>query len=146
MKYWDSSALVPVLAPEETSETATALLRDDPDVFTWWGTPIECVSALARREREGNLSGDVMRTALERLNELEEGWGEVEPSPRVRHAACRVLRVHPLRAADSLQLAAALVLAGGGEERLEFVCADARLADAAEREGLSVIRLGSDAR
>ena len=39
--------------------------------------------------------------------ELSSGWHEVVPSSRVRSAAERLLRVHPLRAADSLQLAAA---------------------------------------
>lgn len=141
MKFWDSSALVPLLVSEANSPVALTLLESDPDVFAWWGTPVECISALARRERDGALSMDAMRTALERLGELEAAWGEVEPSTRIRAAAGRVLRTHPLRAADSLQLAAALMLSDERRNRLEFVCADAKLSDAAEREGLLVTRL-----
>jgi hypothetical protein len=47
----------------------------------------------------------------------------------------RLLRVHPLRAADSLQLAAAVVASEGDPGELPFVCLDEKLAQAASREG-----------
>jgi hypothetical protein len=47
--------------------------------------------------------------------------------------------MHPLRAADSLQLAAALVAADHDPTTLELVCLDARLATADRREGFRVI-------
>jgi len=50
-----------------------------------------------------------------------------------------LLRIHPLRAADSLQLAAALTVAEQEPSSLSFVCLDQRLAEAAIREGLPTI-------
>ena len=57
----------------------------------------------------------------------------------VRSRAVALLARHPLRAADALQLASALVLAEGDPSSLEFVCLDNNLADAAEREGFTVL-------
>lgn len=55
-------------------------------------------------------------------------------------AAARLLRVHPLCAADALQLAAARMAAEDRPETLPFVTLDDRLALAAQREGFEVIR------
>ena len=68
-------------------------------------------SAIARLEREGALEAAAVAAAFARLKRLGEGWHEVEPSDGVREAAVRFLRVHQLRAADALQLAAAFVAA-----------------------------------
>lgn len=112
-----------------------ALLKDDAVMLVWWGTPVECTSAIARREREGALSLSSAAQALARLKRLAEGWEEILPENTIRMTAQRLLRVHPLRAADSLQLAAAVVVAEHQPGTLEFVCLDQRLSDAAEREG-----------
>lgn len=48
------------------------------------------------------------------------------------------MRLHPLRAADALQLAAALVLSDFEPRTLPFVTLDDRLASAARREGFEV--------
>lgn len=138
MKYWDSSAIVPLLV----SEPATRFLRDlykrDALMLAWWGTDVECVSALARLEREGNLDAKAMNVALKRLQVLRRGWQEVQPVEAVREAARRLLRLHNLRAADSLQIAAALVVSAHRPSTLDFVCLDERLAAVAQREGFNV--------
>lgn len=69
---------------------------------------------------------------------LAEGWHEILPSDAVRGTAERLLRAHPLRAADSLQLAAALIAADHDPTTLELVCLDTRLTVAARREGFKV--------
>jgi len=140
VRYWDTSALVPLLVGEGTSEIAIALLGADPDVVTWWGTAVECASALARLEREGSITTSDLRRASERLDALELAWAEVQPSDQLRAVATRLLRVHVLRAADVLQLAAALTAAEQQPASLEIVTFDERLALAAEREGLRVVR------
>jgi uncharacterized protein len=100
---------------------------------------IECVSALARLEREGSLRAQQVNVALERLHGLLDTFDEVQPTERVRTTALRLLRSHRLRAADSLQLAAAIEARGEPPGRLPFVCLDERLAEAAFREGLDVL-------
>ena len=53
----------------------------------------------------------------------------------VRNRAIRLLRVHPLRAADAFQLAAALVAFRAQPQDAIFLTGDERLRLAAEREG-----------
>ncbi len=139
MRFWDSSALVPLLLDEPTSPLMVAEYIRDPEVIARWGTGIECVSALARAEREGRLATTAMADAIERLEALELAWAEVQPTDQLRELAVRLLRVHALRASDALQLAAALVAAEGHPGSLTVVSLDERLALAAEREGLRVV-------
>jgi predicted nucleic acid-binding protein len=139
MKFWDSSALLPLLVTEESSDRMEVVLRGDPAVVTWWGTPVECASALARLERDGALGSDNVRDALERLRQAAVGWVEVPANRDVRDQAIRLLRVHSLRAGDALQLAAAIVAADFQATAFEFVTLDVRQAEAAEREGFRVV-------
>ncbi|MGH8264611.1 MAG: type II toxin-antitoxin system VapC family toxin [Steroidobacteraceae bacterium] len=139
MKFWDASAIIPLLADEPTRERLLELLEADPQMLAWWGTPVEIASALARREREKLLTADEVEAALASARQLAESWHEIVPSAAVRRTAERLLRAHALRAADSLQLAAALSAADHDPATLEFVCLDARLAAAARREGFTVL-------
>lgn len=140
MRFWDSSALVPLLVEEPGSAGRLQELKADPAVLVWWCTPVECESALQRRLREGALDAEGARLARENLMRLAAAWREVPASAFVRTLAVRLLRTHPLRAADALQLAAALSLVQGRVADLVFLTADLRLAEAAEIEGLGVGR------
>ena len=139
MKFWDASAVVPLLLAEPVSSGCRALFKEDPHLLVWWGTELECVSAISRREREGVVKVSTSNRALERLDALRRRWDEVQPVVQVREQARRLVRVHPLRAADSLQLAAAVIAAEGHPSSLPFVALDRRLADAAAREGFPVV-------
>ena len=139
MRFWDASAIVPLLVSEPASRTVLGLAERDPEMLVWWGTPVECVSAVARREREGALSPADVSEAVRRLRGIAAAWQEVLPADSVRVSAQRLLRVHPLRAADSLQLAAALLACEQDPPSLELVCLDDRLAEAAGREGFPVV-------
>lgn len=135
MKFWDASAIVPLLVDEPPRESLLDLLEGDPLVLVWWGTPLECTSAVARREREQSLTMAEAAKAIERMRALVGEWQEVLPSEPVRTMAQRLLRVHPLRAADSLQLAAAIIASEQDPTSLDFVSLDERLNAAAGREG-----------
>lgn len=139
MRFWESSAVVPLLVAERDSDATLALLERDPGMVVWWGTTIECVSAIARREREGALKGRAASAAIARLDAVAASWEEVVPTEPLRSAARRLLRVHALRAADALQLAAAIVAAEHEPRSLEFACLDERLNAAANREGFRVV-------
>jgi hypothetical protein len=138
MTFWDSSAVVPLLVTEPATPAREAQLRADPAMLAWWGTPVECASALQRLVREGALKPADAEAARRRLRVLENNWIEVEPSQTVRQQAERLLRLHPLRAADALQLAAALVACQHEPATLPFLSADERLAEAARKEGFAV--------
>jgi len=139
VRFWDASAVMPLIAAEPGRERMMDRLEEGSQMLAWWGTPIEVVCALARREREGQLNADDVTSALAALRHLAGAWHEIVPSDSVRRTAERLLRVHPLRAADSLQLAAAITAADYDPSTLEFVCLDERLNAAARREGFVVI-------
>jgi predicted nucleic acid-binding protein len=115
------------------------LARADEDLVVWWATRIECHSAISRRRREGVLSGEAERHVQSILDALAGEWSEVQPSEKVRQRAERLIRVHPLRAADALQLSSALVWANESTADLGFVCLDGNLREAAFKEGFSVL-------
>lgn len=140
MNFWDSSAILPLLVEEASTPPALTYYADNPGIVAWWGTPVECASALARLEREARLDSAGVTQALGQLNTLQAAWNEVQPLDGVRQIAQRLLRVHPLRAADSLQLAAALLACEHRPQGWQFVCLDARLGLAAEREGFKLIQ------
>jgi predicted nucleic acid-binding protein len=139
VRFWDSSAIVPLLVQERLSNDMRVAYEDDPEVLVSWSTPVECVSALARLEREGSLASDSMPAALERLDAIAAAWREVLPIADARRIAIRLLRVHALRAADALQLAAAIIASELHPATLPLVTLDDRLAAAAEREGFRVV-------
>lgn len=144
MKYWDASAVVPLLVRQANTTFVTKLRAADPSLSVWWGTTVECSSALARLLRDSAIERREAALGLERLREFEAEWVEVEPTSAVRDGACRLLRAHPLRAADALQLSAALRLSDELGEPVEIVCLDSRLADAARAERLRVISAAED--
>ena len=139
MSFWDASAVVPLLLRQKSSATLRLFYRKRPDVVVWWGTAVETESAISRLERSGELTQGEGEGARRRLLELEAGWTEVEPSEAVKSTARRLLRVHDLRAGDSLQLAAAVIFADGEPRSVPVVCLDARLSAAARREGFTVV-------
>ncbi len=139
MKYWDSSALIPLLFAESVSVRAHAIHVDDPAIVTWWGTAIECVSALTLRERDGNLSPAALGLAIGRVRVAAKSWTEVVPSDELREQSIRLLRVHRLRAADAIQLGAAIVAAQFQPGTLDFVSFDKNQKIAADKEGFRVI-------
>lgn len=138
MRYWDSSALVPLCLEQPQTERARALLDEDPELVVWWGSPVECASAFARLRRDGILSAEDEEVALSVLAALRDAWYEIQPGEGLREQALRLLRLHPLRASDALQLAAGLEWAGV-PPRGEFLTFDERLKAAARREGFSVV-------
>ena len=138
MKYWDASALVSLLVEEADTAGRLSLLEGDPSVVTWWGSQVECASALNRLHRERAIDAVELGQRLERLRSFAATWVEISPRERVRARALRLLRMHPLRGADALQLAAALVACKEDPATLDFVCSDARLLQAARREGFAV--------
>jgi uncharacterized protein len=135
MKFWDASAIVPLLMAETSTKQVQAIAIRDPSMLVWWGAEEECASAIARLERDDSLDEAGVAQAFTTLKQLAAGWHEIEPSDAVREAAVRFLRVHPLRAVDALQLAAAFVAAERRPASLEMITLDDRLAAAARKEG-----------
>jgi len=137
MKFWDSSAITPLLIEEADTVLRTDQLRADSDLLVWYGTLPEIESAICRRLREKSIDPPQAQAARNRLNILANAWFEVQPTPSLRNRALRLLRVHPLRAADAMQLAAALIAFRENTTGNFFLTGDHRLAAAATLEGFS---------
>jgi hypothetical protein len=138
MRFWDSSAVIPLLLDEGRSTEMVRLFDSDGEQTVWCLTEVEAASAIARRAREGMVP-QRENAAHSQLRFLRERWTEVSSVEGVRARALRLLSTHALRAADALQLAAALVSCDEQTEALPFVCLDDRLADAARKERFPVL-------
>jgi hypothetical protein len=136
VRFWDTSALVPLIVEEPGSELVAQWLAEDLAMVLWGMTRVELASAIERRAREGRLS---RVPALRRLERLAADAHEVLDLPAVRARALPLLARHTIRAADAAQLGAALLVADPDPASLSMVVLDRRLAAAAEREGLQVL-------
>lgn len=139
MRFWDSSALVPLIVEEERSSSCRGLRRADRTMVVWVLSRTEVVSAVRRLAREGRLRKEDVPAALRRLDRLARAWNEVEAIEPARERAERALAVHVLSAADALQLGAALLAVGDRPKNRVFITADDRLGEAATAEGFEVI-------
>ncbi|MDO8682270.1 MAG: type II toxin-antitoxin system VapC family toxin [Armatimonadota bacterium] len=139
MRFWDTSALFPLLSSEEGSSHAVDLLRSDREITIWWGTPVELASAAGRLRRMGRVDDAECARILAKIGPLARTAEEIQPTEELRQTAFRLVRLHDITAADSLQLAAALVWARHVPTGLDFVCMDTRLCEAAEKEGFTVL-------
>lgn len=139
MRFWDSSALVPLVLEERASVACRRALRADPAMAVWALTRTEVVSAIRRRERAGDLDAAEVAAALGRIETRAARWTEVDALEQVRQRAERLLGVHALRAADALQLGAALALFDDRPRGSIFLTRDTDLAGAAGREGFSIL-------
>lgn len=135
MRFWDSSAVMALLVLEPQTARMTELLQEDQAMAVWWSCRIECTSGIRRRERAGTMNSEISAKSLLRLDAIAGGWSEILPGNRLRSHAERLLATHPLRAADALQLAAAIEWRRDPGAKPDFVCLDDRLTDAASREG-----------
>jgi len=113
---------------------AGAALRKDA---AWWGTPVEAHAAIVRLRRDTRLDDDGRTRADDRLRLLRRRWSEIVPSDDVRPFAEVALDRYELRAADALQIGAALVWCSGNLAAGSS-CFDQRLARAAALEGFDV--------
>ena len=137
--FWDSSALVSALLDEPRSDEIIEAFDRDPTPAIWWTTPVECRSAVVRAVHEKRTSRDDATEAMERMREARSQAREVLPGESVRARAIRLLAQHPLRAADALQLAAALIWCDEQPTTETFVSLDRRLREAAHREGFTLL-------
>lgn len=138
MQYFDASALAKRYVREQDSARVRSLLASDVPA-TSRVTAVEIVSALMRRSREGTLSQRNRDRALAVLDGDLAAMLVVELTPEIVTRAQALLRRHPLRAGDAIQLASCLELQEAlADETVVFVAFDVRLVAAARAEGVKV--------
>ena len=137
--FWDASALVPLCIQQRATLTAQPLSARY-GMAVWWSTPVEMRSAFARLLRMGQLTptGHVQAQVL--LGYMRSGWREVHPNDELREQAERFIDRFPVRAADALQLAAAMAWCLGRTKGRVLISGDSQLLDAARQLGFQAIQ------
>jgi uncharacterized protein len=137
MSFWDSSALVPLCTNEPRSILAGRLWKMFPQKFVWWETSVEISSALARINRENKITSEQRLNAEKRLEILETVWVEIQPNSRIKELARTFPTQYNMKAADSLQLASALVWCNEKPKGKDFVSGDEHLIKVAASIGFA---------
>lgn len=139
VRFWDSSAVVPLIVTQAASPLVDGWLSEDAELALWTLTSVELVSAVRRLAREGLLGEREANTAEARADEIMKTSHVVVNVETVKAQARRLLRLHSLRAADAMQLGAALEWADGRPTGRLLHTLDVQLARAAAREGFHVL-------
>ena len=139
MRFWDTSAIIPLFIAEQGSARAKTWYKEDPEIIIWTLTRVELLSAVARRQRERPASARRLATVRSDLIRAWDRWSEVTAIEIVRRHAEHLVERYPLRAADALQIGAAILAAENDPTGLEFVTFDENLGEAAGREGFRVL-------
>jgi uncharacterized protein len=132
--FWDTSALVPLCVRQSTTPRAVALYKSC-DAVVWWTTPVEIASALARLMRMKQLDSGDWTKARKLATVLADAWSVVQPSEAVRAKGIQLVDRYDLRAADALQLAAALEWCEDTPRGRIFLTTDQKLKEAAMLSG-----------
>jgi predicted nucleic acid-binding protein len=138
MVYFDASALAKRYVREQGSLKVRRLLASGLPATSRYSA-VEIASALARRAREGAISGEDTERALRALREDLTAMLVVELTPEVVTRAQSLLQRHSLRAGDAVQLASCLHLRNELEEPITLVVFDDRLAAAARKEKMRLV-------
>jgi hypothetical protein len=104
----------------------------------WWATHVEIASALARLLRRQEITKGEHTHALVQAEGLANLWQVIEPAAKIACDARTLLELYPLRAADALQLAAALEWCEGKPKGNVFLSFDQRLREAAGLAGFTL--------
>lgn len=138
MRFWDSSALVPLVLIETRSADMERLLLQDGDIVSADIAPIEVTSALWRRKHRNELTVAEIHDAERLFANISRSWRPIGQSDEVVDRSLHLLSRHHLRTLDAIQLATALVFAGN-DRSLPIVTLDHRLSAAARAEGFAVL-------
>ena len=134
LAFWDSSALVPLCVRQGSTPRAIALYKSY-EAVVWWATPVEIASALARLVRMKQLDSGDWNKARKLAKSLADSWFVIQPSEALRTRAAQLVDRYDLRAADSLQLAAAFEWCEDMPQGRAFLTSDQKLKEAALLSG-----------
>jgi predicted nucleic acid-binding protein len=140
LAFWDTSALVPLCVRQSITPRAVALYKIH-DAVVWWATPVEIASAVARLLRMQQLDSSDWTKARKLAKRLASSWFVIQPSDALRARSIELVDRYDLRAADSLQLAAALEWCEEVPEGHVFLTIDQMLREAALLSGFDAQRI-----
>ncbi|USQ81560.1 type II toxin-antitoxin system VapC family toxin [Ornithinimicrobium faecis] len=134
--YLDTSAFVPLLIDEQTSQTCGALWDAADRLVTTRLTNVEAAAALAMAERLGRISSEEHDAARKQMASLWSELDIMELDEQLMADAARAARTHGLRGYDSVHFAAAGAV---DDESLVAAAGDQRLLEAWRTDGIAVV-------
>lgn len=137
MRFWDTSALVPLITKEDQTPRMQQVIASDRNMAVSFITPVELTSTIWRRGRRYDQTS--FRRSLFKIAELESNWTLLDEHEPTIKLARQLITKHVLRTGDAIQLAAALLLVADHPEDLPFVSLDHDLSRAAREEGFPVV-------
>ena len=140
--YFDTSALIKRYVSEKGSTRVMSLLRRH-DLLSSAITPVEIMSALCRRKRNGELSDQDFGATLSRVQGERTRWELVELGRAVLSRAEEIAQgIVPMRSLDAIHVASLMTFQAESGIRIPFVTGDNRQRDAAAYIGLDVVWVG----
>lgn len=139
MIYFDSSALVKRCLKEKGTYVVLSLTTREGFVATSKSGYPELLSTFMRKNREGELREEPLKSIL---NRLEADWREffiIEIHVELLLLVKSLIRKSPLKGADSIHLASALWLGSMTKTEVMFIASDMSLLDAATKENLKIL-------
>ncbi|MGA8762242.1 MAG: hypothetical protein WB562_05055 [Candidatus Sulfotelmatobacter sp.] len=140
LAFWDASALVPLCVRQSNTPQAIELYANY-GIVVWWATAVEIASALARLVRMKQLSAGDWTKSRRLAANLAEAWFVIQPSDALKAKATELVHRYDLRAADALQLAAALVWSHDTPQGRTFLTGDQKLQEAVALSGFDGLRI-----
>ena len=134
--FFDTSALVKRYVSEASSSAVLALWTTSSVLAVSQILYAEITAAFARRRRESPSSAQVLDDAQRVFKGDWETLRRIAVDDEVNQRVDSLLRRYPLRGADSIHLASALLLRDLLQSDVTFACADGALVAAAKQEGL----------
>ncbi|MFV0306544.1 MAG: type II toxin-antitoxin system VapC family toxin [Desertimonas sp.] len=133
--YFDTSAVVPLLVQEPTTDHCTRLWDEATRIVSARLAYPEACAALARAVRMGRLTSAQMTAATAELDDVIEQIDFIEITAELAHSAGQLAQQQGLRGYDAVHLAAAVRIA---DDDVVFVTGDTDLAAAARATGLAI--------
>lgn len=134
-RFFDASAWVKRYLDEEGSDQVCAWAQPEENAVSRL-SEVEVASPILRRLRDRTLPLSACEHMLSRLDADLQAATVIELTAAVTRMAQGIMRRHPLRVGDAVQLASALYLQQALAAPVEFICFDQRLNAAARSEGL----------
>lgn len=137
--YLDTSDLVKLYVEEIGSEEIKGIILDATVVSTSKVAYAEARSAFARKQKEDGFSIARLRKIVEDFNRDWESYFIIEITDGLIKIAGDIAEKHLLRGFDSIHLASAVILKCKIKSEVYFSSNDAKLNQAARKEGIIVL-------
>jgi predicted nucleic acid-binding protein len=137
--YIDTSDLVKLYVDEIGSDKIKGIAHKATVISTSKVAYAEARSAFTRKQRGDGFSAKVLRIIVEDFNRDWESYFVIEVTDGLIRSAGDIAEKHLLRGFDSIHLASAINLKNKIGSEVYFSSNDAKLNQAAEKEGIIVL-------